>query len=169
MTVVLQQGYTEKTPTPIDSSLFRRVMGQFPTGVAIVTVERPGAPYLGVTINSLISVSLAPPLILFCAKKTAQAYDIIASASAFSVSILADNQESLALQCAKPGGMELDTALVTGSAAGTECIQEAMHSGGDHTIIVGRVKALHFDSDRQPLVFHRSRFATVTKEKFAEI
>lgn len=170
--MTLVQEDTQGTSVPIDPTLFRQTMGQFPTGVTIVSAKLPDARCLGVTINSLTSVSLDPPLILFCMKKAALAHDIIVKASSFVISILACDQEELARLCAKGGGMELESKLidcsqgsgmlVKGAVASIECDQEAVHPGGDHHIILGRVKALYFDPYRQPLVFHRSRFTKVT-------
>ncbi len=148
-----------------DSTLFRQVMGQFPTGVAVLTLTPEP---IGITINSLTSVSLSPSLILFCLKKQAQAHDKVISSSHFSINFLAYDQADLALLCTKAGGALLDTehykladrgiARIKGCVASIDCSHQAIYPGGDHTIVVGNVLALERQEGLLPLVFHGSKF-----------
>ncbi len=170
MTLITQRVQKEAS-APVCSSNFRKIMGHFPTGVTVVTVDHRESCCLGVTINSLTSVSLAPPLVLFCMKKKAIAHDLVVNSQSFAISILAHNQQELALECAEPGGAKLadpllvhsydGNFLVRGAIASIECTQEEIYPGGDHTIIVGLVTRLYSELDNQPLVFHRSRFTEV--------
>ena len=147
---------------------FRDALACYPTGVAIVTT-RQGDMVSALTINSFASVSLDPPLVLWSLDKASERYAQFANAGHFAVNVLAADQEALAMACARLDDLEqagggwssgqTGQALIDGALARFECALEAIHEGGDHIIIVGRVLA--FDRPRQgaALVFHRSVFA----------
>ncbi|MGB0935714.1 MAG: flavin reductase family protein [Alphaproteobacteria bacterium] len=151
-----------------DSNSFRKGMSQFATGVAVVTVPVSEDKALGVTINSFTSVSLDPPLILYCMKRTAEAYANLIASPFFGVSILSDKQELLARRCTQKGGGELtdlefftghnDCPLIKNAAANFVCDLHHLHSGGDHSVILGQVLDVNFDESISPLAFHRSQF-----------
>ena len=156
---------------PIDQSTFRRLMGQFATGVTVITVKR-GEVMHGMTANTFTSLSLDPPLVLFCVGRDARMAGLLDGADGFAINILANDQEDVSRHFAGRhfeigAGVELlqqgpVAPLVPGSLGALSCLIETMHDGGDHWIVIGRVIALHeqpVGTEKQPLVFFRSRYA----------
>ena len=155
----------------IDVRAFRHTVGQFVTGVTVIATEKDGC-LKAMTANSFTSLSLEPPLVLFCVGKTANLGELVRSAVGFSVNILGQDQRDLSTyfaggwkQAAPPafsfarweGG-----PLLGGCAAALGCRVETIHEGGDHWIVIGRVLALYrSDPVRQPLVFCRGQYATL--------
>lgn len=151
----------------LEPDAFRRVLGHWVTGVAVVaTLDPHGAP-VGLTANSVASVSLNPPLVLACIDRTADTHAHLEAAGTFAVSILGRDDEALARRfagdapakfadlpwhAAPTGAPVLDTAL-----AWVDCTVHAVHDGGDHSIVVGRVQAAAAQDD-EPLVFFRGAY-----------
>jgi len=151
-----------------DQRQFRNALGQFPTGVAIVTtLARDGAP-IGVTVNSFSSVSLDPAMILWSLDKRAFSLPAFQAAPRFAVHILSEHQEALSNRFARASDEKFSqlelcrglggVPLLTDCAAIFECTTAHLYDGGDHLIIVGRVERFATE-DRQPLLFHRGRYA----------
>ena len=161
---------TAQTPIPaqIDPRDFRRALGCFPTGVAIVTtLTRDKAP-LGLTISSFNSVSMEPPLILWSLGLTAASLPVFRDNAGFVINVLSADQAELPKIFSSPvedrfcnvdwhpgiGGRP----VIDGAAAVFECRTYARYDGGDHEIIVGEV--LDFTAnDHVPLVFGKGRLA----------
>jgi len=158
----------------VDPGTFRRAVGQFATGVTVITVQHDDHIH-GMTANSFTSVSLEPPLVLFCVVKTARMARLIHEVEGFAISILSDRQLEISRQFA---GANKDQAartvtlqqgpiapLLPGSLAAMSCRLVAIHEGGDHWIVVGEVIALHEPStDLQgPLAFFRSRYCDLVE------
>jgi flavin reductase (DIM6/NTAB) family NADH-FMN oxidoreductase RutF len=136
----------------VDQAAFRRAAGQFPGGIVVVTTSAGHA----MTVSAFASVSLEPPLVLFCAEKIARFHDAVLEAGSWAVSILAEDGEKTARWLAtrgRPLEGQLDgVAHHPGPATGApvlddalsvvECQTTAVHDGGDHTIVVGRVTAV---------------------------
>jgi 3-hydroxy-9,10-secoandrosta-1,3,5(10)-triene-9,17-dione monooxygenase reductase component len=154
----------------IDSRTFRQTVGQFATGVTIITTEIDGV-IRALTANSFTAVSLDPPLVLFCVGKATKTGQAIHTVKGFAVNILHREQQDLSTYFAggwaRPlppeftfleweGGPRLD-----GCAAAIGCAIHAIHDGGDHWIVVGRVLALHRTGCMSPLLFHGSRYASL--------
>ena len=158
------------TSAPVDGRRLRDTMGRFATGVAIVTVEHAGRPH-GMTVNSLTSVSLDPPLILVCPARRTRTATAIQARGAFVVNILADRQDELSNRFARPGGDERFAGIdVRMNAHGLPelpalghltCRVHEIHDGGDHHIVVAEVLETHI-RERRPLIFHRGRYDTLT-------
>lgn len=159
----------------IDPAAFRRVMGQFATGVTVITVQR-GDLMHGMTANTFTSLSLDPPLVLFCVGRTARMAKLIDGADGFAINILSARQEEVSRhfagrQMELGSGIELlqrgpVAPLVPGSLGALSCTIDAMHEGGDHLIVVGRVIALHEDdspANARPLIFFRSQYAELRR------
>jgi 3-hydroxy-9,10-secoandrosta-1,3,5(10)-triene-9,17-dione monooxygenase reductase component len=153
-----------------DPSAFRRVMGQFATGVTVITVQH-GDHIHGMTANAFTSVSLDPPLVLFCVTRTARMAALINEVRGFAINILASNQQDVSRQFAGANKDDLERAvalhrgpvapLIDGSLSALSCLTEEIHEGGDHWIVVGRVVDVHeppVGAVREPLVFFRSRY-----------
>ena len=144
----------------------RRALGRWPTGVAIATCGRLEGPKAGLTINSFASVSLEPPLVLWSLAKTASVTPAFLEAPHFAINVLEAGQEALARRFAEvedrfagialePGIAELP--LIPGAIAVFECRREAVHPGGDHWILVGRVLRVTTRPGRA-LAFHQGMF-----------
>ncbi|MEV1079343.1 flavin reductase family protein [Streptomyces sp. NPDC050211] len=162
----------EDERAPVDQAEFRRVLGNFATGVAVVTspaTDGASGP-AGFACQSFSSLSLDPPLVAFMVGRTSTTWPRIARAGAFCVNVLAAGQGSLCRGFAVSGGdkfagVAYDAAPVSGSPrlagalAWIDCTIHAVHTGGDHLIVVGRVDDLGTtDTPEAPLLFHRGRF-----------
>lgn len=150
---------------PVSKSAFREALARFASGVVVVTGHTPGGP-VGFTVSAFSSVSLEPPLVLFCIAKTASAYTAIMAAPLFGISILEEGQAEIATQFARQGvdrfeGVALRAAarvpLIEGALAQLECRPHALHDAGDHTIVVGEVLEAAWASG-YPLLHHARRF-----------
>ena len=150
-----------------DTRALRDALAAYPTGVALVTVPAADGPR-AMTVNSFASVSLDPPLILWSVAKDSERYEMFLEAEVFAVNVLGADQEALAAACAKDDDLIAAGAqvregaagapLVAGAVAWFECRREAVHEGGDHDIIVGRVTDFAEAGRGPALTFHRSAF-----------
>ena len=164
-------------PQPVSGRELRDVMGDFATGVTIVTARSADGELMGFTANAVTSVSLAPPLVLVCIGKDRQAHDQLLDAPFFALNILAHEQEWLAKRFASPIEDRFATIerrdgafgppRLEGSLAGVECQLVQVHDGGDHAIVVGRVCAT-WRSEGAPLLFLRGAFRHLAAMNSAE-
>lgn len=153
-----------------DSRAFRRALGNFATGVTIVTATAPDGSRAGVTANSFNSVSLEPPLILWSIDKRSSSLVVFEQASHFAVNILAADQIDLSNQFARPRddkfeGITFDTGLggaplFPDCAARFQCELHQQVDGGDHVILIGKVLAFD-DFGRSPLLYHQGVYSMV--------
>ncbi|MCV2866538.1 flavin reductase family protein [Albidovulum sediminicola] len=151
--------------TPETERAFRDVLGQFATGVVVVTATGPRGP-VGITANSFTSVSVDPPLVLWCAAKRSERFESFLRADHYAIHVLAADQLPLCRRFARSGqdfaelGTELTPEgqpLLPGCLARIDCLAQARHDGGDHAILVGRVlRATLREGD--PLLFWRGRY-----------
>jgi flavin reductase (DIM6/NTAB) family NADH-FMN oxidoreductase RutF len=166
----------------VSSQLFRRVMGSFPTGITVITVERDPGHVHGMTANSLASVSLDPMLILICIDQNARLLSYLKEQGRFGVNILKDSQQALSEHFAKaqedfeeerqlgirfrwtPSGIP----LLEESLAHLACNVVAQHISGDHTIFVGEVESLEMH-EGEPLLYHRGKYGSLRDSRKAEI
>jgi flavin reductase (DIM6/NTAB) family NADH-FMN oxidoreductase RutF len=157
----------------VPPAAFRAALGAFATGVCVVATRDAGGRPAGVTVNSFTSVSLDPPLVLFCLDRRGSALPRFAPAPAWAVHVLADGQEELARRFARRrseaaaadpwAGLAWDEAedglpLLPGCLARLSCRAERLADGGDHAILIGRVAALEWRSEGRPLLYFRGRF-----------
>ncbi len=153
----------------IDSTEFRRLMGNLATGVAVVAARHPdtGEPF-GLTANSFTSVSLEPPLVLVCVQQHLRSHDCIRRAEHFSVNLLAEHQEETSRRFARWDGDEKFAGVAHGTGpsgapvlddalAWLDCRLWASYPGGDHTIYVGEVLAGHA-REGNPLLYFRGAY-----------
>lgn len=149
-----------------DPRAFRRALGHFGTGVAVITATGSPTP-VGVTVNSFSSVSLDPPLVLWSAANTSSSLAAFRSADGFAVNVLAANQTDLSAQFARSGGDKFanvtqrpgryDAPLLGGSVAQFECRKANEYAGGDHTIFIGEVERFSRFAG-MPLIFAQGRY-----------
>jgi flavin reductase (DIM6/NTAB) family NADH-FMN oxidoreductase RutF len=156
---------------PIEPSDFRKALGQFATGISVVTTRDAAGRPMGLTVNAFASVSLDPPLVLVCIDNRSETHDGFEASGVFGVSVLSEDQEAWSRRFAAPGhekfapgdlrSGETGVALVPGALAHIECRVTAALPGGDHTIYVGEVLRLQVAPGR-PLVYHASGYARLS-------
>jgi flavin reductase (DIM6/NTAB) family NADH-FMN oxidoreductase RutF/DNA-binding MarR family transcriptional regulator len=163
-----------RQPPPVDSGdpaadarAFRQCLGQFTTGVSVMTASS-GRGRAGLTANSFASLSLDPPLVLFSLNRTSRSFEVFQEAESFAVNILATDQISVSQNFASKKDDKFEgidwfagqtgAPVLGGVVAYLECERHAMVDGGDHVILIGRVR--HFARfDRQPLLYAQGRYA----------
>lgn len=154
----------------VNSDDFRKVMGNFVTGVTIVTIQdQEGNPY-GLTVNAFTSVSLNPLLVLVCLSDQLSGRELFQKKSQFAVNILAQNQQDLADHFSKSGTDRSQGPYTTGKTgvpvlegvlARLECELVSEYPGGDHTIVLGEVKSAEVIAaawKKRPLLFLRGTY-----------
>jgi flavin reductase (DIM6/NTAB) family NADH-FMN oxidoreductase RutF len=155
----------------IEQADFRRVMGHWLTGVAVVAARQlDGTPY-GLTANAVSSLSLHPPLLLVCIEHTSDTHDCIHDAGAFAVNMLEASQERVARQFSGPEAAvkfngvayrreRTGAPILEGVLAWADCELRASFPGGDHTIFVGEVVAGDTRAG-EPLAFFRGGYGVL--------
>jgi flavin reductase (DIM6/NTAB) family NADH-FMN oxidoreductase RutF len=152
----------------IDPHEFRRVLGHFPTGVAVVTASTQEGP-VGMACNSLASVSLEPPLVCICPAKSSETWPKIRETGSFLVNLMHRHQSATVVGFARRdtdrfSEVEYDPRTagpaLNDSLGWIECLLEAEYDAGDHTIALGRVIGLEARADVEPLVFFRGAYGT---------
>ncbi|MDI1431846.1 flavin reductase family protein [Polyangium sorediatum] len=155
----------------IDGIELRRVLGQFATGVTVVTTRLEGVPQ-GMTANSFTSVSLDPPLVLFCADKRARSGMLVGAAGCFAINVLAEEQRHLSDLFAGRGSDEQRRALLDeigqdavtgapvlpGALGWLDCRLERAIDAGDHVVYFGEVVAAGGGEPAAPLLYFRSSY-----------
>jgi len=154
-----------------DSRSFRNALGEFATGVAIVTTQVGDDAPIGITVNSFSSVSLDPPLVLWCLDKGSDRLDAFEKCQGFTINILAAAQQDLSNRMSRSGQPYLDGVPVDEGENGCpylsealatfECDVHARHDAGDHIIMVGRVKSFHQPCAETPLIYHRGSYCAL--------
>ncbi|MNZ32111.1 p-hydroxyphenylacetate 3-hydroxylase, reductase component [compost metagenome] len=161
---------TTTSATGFDPRVFRRALGNFATGVTIVTARSPSGEQVGVTANSFNSVSLEPPLVLWSIDKRSGSQGVFEAASHFTVHILAADQIELSNHFARPqedkfAGVVYEAGLggaplFPDCAARFQCERFQQVDGGDHWILIGKVAAFD-DFGRSPLLYHQGAYSMV--------
>ncbi len=157
----------EEGPPQADGRAFRRCLGQFATGVTVMTTKS-GGRLAGMTVNSFSALSLEPPLVLWSIRRASGSLPAFVEAEHFAVNVLAGDQVEVANLFASAAADKFAAAawsegrtgspLLTGAIATLECAREQLIDGGDHIIMVGRV--LRFARHAgEPLLFAQGRYA----------
>ncbi len=156
--------------SPLDTRQFRRTMGLFATGVAVLaTLRQDNGEAIGMTANAIASVSLDPMLILVCVDKKARIAPHLLQAEGFSLCFLGADQEALSVYFAglwqdnepPPFAFQMwaGQPLLTGCIGAVACRRYAVYEGGDHWIVLGEVTALHRPQESaDPLIFFSGRY-----------
>lgn len=149
----------------LDPRAFRDTMGRLPTGVTVITTADESDALYGVTIGSFTSLSLDPPLVLFCLDNSALCKPAFESCRYFAVNVLAEDQHDISSIFASKEeqrpwadldferGRETRAPLLRDCVAHLECARTAVHPGGDHVIIVGEVLDHGQMADGRPLIY----------------
>jgi len=157
-----------------DAAEFRRALGEFATGVTVITTRAANGDLIGITASSFNSVSLRPPLVLWSLAKTSNSMSVFEANSHYVVNVLSASQLDLCQRFAQLKGDRFagvahaagatGMPILTGSLAWFECHNRSRYDEGDHVIFVGEVEHCELapDANRHaPLIFHRGQFHTV--------
>lgn len=168
----------EETSIPVDdpeavaaARRFRDVLGRFATGVTVVTSMSGGEP-VGMTCQSFSSVSLSPPLVLFCPAKTSRAWPQMQKSGKFCVNLLAQDQADVSNMMASKGvdkfaavgwrpSEATGSPILEGVLGYVDCTVHAVYQAGDHHIVIGRVQELDTTGAPDPLLFFRGKYSAV--------
>ncbi len=160
----------------IDPQAFRKVLGQFCTGITIITTMRGDEPS-GFACQSFAALSLDPPLVLFCPTKMSRSWQAIEASGRFCVNILTEQQRQT---CAVFGSREPDkfagidwrpsplgSPVLAGSLAHIDCTVHSVHDGGDHFVVFGSVHSLSEvpSVKPRPLLFYRGEYTGIEPDK----
>ena len=151
-----------------DGRELRDALGRFATGVCLITTISDDNQAVAMTANSFSSVSLEPPLVLWSLQNNSDVYDVFSTPRHFAINILSTEQQAQSNRYAKKGQHDLDPAdyrigkygapVVRHALVTFECELEATHEGGDHLIIVGRVRDMQEKPSGEPLLFYCGRY-----------
>jgi flavin reductase (DIM6/NTAB) family NADH-FMN oxidoreductase RutF len=150
----------------VEPGEMRRVLGHFATGVTVVGGFDDGTP-VGFACQSFTSVSLDPPLVLFCPAHTSTTWPRIQASGSFTVNVLAEDQTDLAKRFATTGidkfaGLDWEPTKwgpsINGVLASVHCDIQQIHAAGDHDVVIGHVRELVTHRDSGPLLFFRGQF-----------
>jgi flavin reductase (DIM6/NTAB) family NADH-FMN oxidoreductase RutF len=165
---------SEPAVPAFDSREFRRALGCFPTGVAIITTRDAQGQPVGLTCNSFSSVSLDPPLVLWSLRTGSKSLAAFRANPAFAINVLADDQVDLSGRFANSaiadkfegvahsqghGGVPLIEACV----ARFHCSTFAQHEAGDHVVFIGKVERFENERQEDPLVFYKGAYMMLTQ------
>jgi 3-hydroxy-9,10-secoandrosta-1,3,5(10)-triene-9,17-dione monooxygenase reductase component len=172
---------------PLDPRTFRNVLGQFCTGITIITTVHDGVP-VGFACQSFAALSLDPPLVLFCPTKVSRSWQAIEASGQFCVNVLTEKQKDVSARFGsrepdKFTGIdwtpsELGSPILSGALAHIDCTVSSVHDGGDHFVVFGAVKslsevpgdALVRDANGtlvkpRPLLFYRGDYTGIEPDK----
>lgn len=161
------------TAAPFTSREFRNAMGQFASGVVVISANSDTGAH-AMTANAFMSGSLDPPLIVISVATTARMHGLLKTASGFGVSILSSSQEKTSNHFA---GRRLDTFtprfvllddMPTIEGAGVRLAADTVHAYpcGDHMLFVGHVRALALEPDPRPLLYHCGKYGAVSPSEW---
>ena len=161
---------------PANPLTFRQALGQFATGITVVTVEYQPGKVHGMTANSFTAVSLSPLLISVCVDQRAVMLPFLHQQKRFGVNVLKEHQQAISEFFAQPGQNEdvedrlsirfrnspSGVPLLQDTLARLSCKVAASHEAGDHTIFLGEVESVEI-SEGRPLLFFRGRYAQIAQ------
>ena len=148
----------------IDARELRNALGRFATGVCVITTNNGKQEAIGMTANTFTSVSLDPPLVLWSLQNNSDVYEMFSGPRYFTINVLAKEHLDLSNLYAKKGDHLLEehhyrlgkygSPIICDALVSFECELHATHEGGDHQIIVGRVRDMQSRPDGEPLLFY---------------
>ena len=166
------------TDTALTAMDFRKALGEFATGITVVTVEREPGAVFGMTANAFTSVSLDPMLILVCVDEKAKILPLMHKKKRFGISVLKQGQQAISEYFAKadqnadaeqrlalryrrtPSGVP----VLIGTALQLSCSAIAAHVAGDHTIFVAKVEDAEIQGG-EPLLFFRGEYRRIAANR----
>ncbi len=173
----MSEHYSDMGGSPFDRTWFRQVLGQYPTGVCVVTAITAAGDRAGMVVGSFTSVSLDPPMVAFFPSTTSQTWPELASCEQFCVNVLAADQEAVARQFAQaPMDARFDgvgtrstpsgAPLIEGAVAWIECSPALVQEAGDHFLVLADVTALGIENGKLPLLFFRGGYGSFSPLSF---
>lgn len=156
----------------LSAEVLKESFAQFPSGLTIVTASSPWGP-IGFTCQAFYSVSLEPPLVSISVMKGTSTFPEIRKVGKFAVNVLSQGQSDVAMQFARKDGDRWNgvdwvvgdngAPVLIESVTSFECEHWAEYEAGDHTIVLGKISAIHNSgTSTEPLVYHRSAFRQLT-------
>lgn len=163
-----------------DRRALRDVLGRFGSGVCVVTGRDAAGETVGMTCQSFMGVSLDPPLVLISVMKTSRTLPHLKSEAGFAVSVLGEGDEAVSAMAGSKAADKFEQIPLTTTSHGQQVVQgapawfacelEAWVDAGDHDLLIGRVlEAGPVSSDRQPLLFHGGRYASLVNESVVPV
>ncbi len=154
----------------MDDRQFRQAMGNFATGVTVITTEIDGQEH-GMTANAFMSVSLDPKLVVISIGEKAQMLEKIKKSKKFAVNILADTQQEYSMlfagQIKEERKVNFETLaglpVLPGAIAQVACEVVNEHFEGDHTLFIGKVLDIKVE-EKDPLMFFRGKYRSLLPE-----
>lgn len=159
----------------LDKKLLRRVMGQFATGITVVTTEYQGKKY-GFTANSFTSVSLDPPLVLFCLNKDSEGCEEFKASNCFAINILSNQQGDLSNRFANSqlnpterfedlntSTAQTGSPLFEDTLGWFDCKLHQYHEAGDHIIFIGEIVDMHRSELDEPILYFAGKYRFLEK------
>jgi 3-hydroxy-9,10-secoandrosta-1,3,5(10)-triene-9,17-dione monooxygenase reductase component len=156
------------TPTNIQPTEFRKVLGSYPTGVCVITaLDAEGRP-AGMVVGSFNSVSLDPPLVGFFPDKRSTSWPLIKASGYFCVNVMASDQQDICRAVSAKGrhkflGVEYVISehmlpMIVDAIAKIECRLHSVTEAGDHWFVIGEVLRLESTPDKDPMLFYQGRY-----------
>lgn len=155
----------------LDARAFRDVVGNFSTGVTVITTKNVENHPIGFTANSFTSLSLSPKLVLFSIDKNSSTYNQFLKTSGFAINILANDQLNISKQFSKSGIDRFEGVAYFEEASGSPVLPDSLayidckvtnhYDGGDHTIIIGEVLSAKADPSKEPLIFFQGKYRSL--------
>ncbi|GAA3702081.1 flavin reductase [Arthrobacter ginkgonis] len=162
----------QATARSINGDTFRKVMGNYPTGVVVVTATDAAGEPVGMVIGSFTSVSLDPPLVAFLPTKASRTFERMRSATSFCINVLAADQEWLCRHFSAPKEDKFQgvawhpspsgAPILDGAVSWIECVPHEVFDGGDHHLVLARVTDLEASRDSLPLLFFQRGYGKFT-------
>jgi 3-hydroxy-9,10-secoandrosta-1,3,5(10)-triene-9,17-dione monooxygenase reductase component len=164
------------TRAPIDPRTFRNVLGQFCTGITVITTVHDDMP-VGFACQSFAALSLDPPLVLFCPTKVSRSWKAIEASGKFCVNVLTEKQKDVSARFGsresdKFAGIDwepssLGCPVILGSLAHIDCTVAQVHEAGDHYVVFGAVQSLSEvpKVKPRPLLFYRGQYTGIEPDK----
>jgi flavin reductase (DIM6/NTAB) family NADH-FMN oxidoreductase RutF len=154
------------TTPPLAPRDLRDAFGLFATGVTIVTARRPDGSLFGMTANSFTSVSLEPPLVLWCLASGSSGVAAFSPGAAFSVNVLCHEQRELALRFSRRTADKFEGhPHLAGALCRFDCRVHALHAAGDHLVVIGEVLSVEHKKLGTPLAFYAGRFGSFRADR----
>jgi 3-hydroxy-9,10-secoandrosta-1,3,5(10)-triene-9,17-dione monooxygenase reductase component len=157
----------QRTEAVVTPERFRQVLGHFCTGVTVITTTENGLP-AGFACQAFAALSLDPPLVVFCPARESATWEVIARTGHFAANLLAASQRDVARTFGMKGLNKFNEVrwepsvagdpVLDGALAWAGCTVEAVHDGGDHNVVIGRVTELGDVAPGEPLLFYRGRY-----------
>lgn len=169
MTGIIDNTNVSFAPDATNTRDLRNAFGRFATGVTLVTADTPQG-VVGIVANSFSSVSLTPPMVLWCPDRTSRRYKYFEEAKHYVIHILSAEQQDLCWSVAKDayGLRDKDlprnaegVPMIEGCLARFECSRHAIYEGGDHVIILGTVDRVDMREEGEPLSFFKGQAGRV--------